>query len=82
MDYRVQPLVMLVKRWAKTHNINDASLGTLSSYALALMVIHYLQGMFDNVTNLKFSYCKFYFFLLLSEGLWVKAGSPDMHMCT
>ena len=66
MDYRVQPLVMLVKRWAKTHNINDASLGTLSSYALALMVIHYLQGMFDNV----------------SEELWVKAGSPDMHMCT
>lgn len=44
VDYRVQPLVMLVKRWAKTHNINDASLGTLSSYALALMVIHYLQG--------------------------------------
>ena len=69
MDYRVQPLVMLVKRWAKTHNINDASLGTLSSYALALMVIHYLQGMFDNVTNLKFSYCKFWFFLLLIEGL-------------
>ena len=47
VDYRVQPLVMLVKRWAKTHNINDASLGTLSSYALALMVIHYLQGMFE-----------------------------------
>lgn len=44
VDYRVQPLVMLVKRWAKTHDINDASLGTLSSYALALMVIHYLQG--------------------------------------
>ena len=37
-------MVMLVKKWAKTHGINDASQGTLSSYALTLMVIHYLQG--------------------------------------
>lgn len=44
VDYRVQPLVMLVKRWAKKHDINDASCGTLSSYALTLMVVHYLQG--------------------------------------
>lgn len=44
MDSRVKPMVMLVKKWAKTHGINDASQGTLSSYALTLMVIHYLQG--------------------------------------
>lgn len=44
MDSRVKPIVMLVKKWAKTHGINDASQGTLSSYALTLMVIHYLQG--------------------------------------
>ncbi|XP_078352226.1 poly(A) RNA polymerase GLD2-like, partial [Oculina patagonica] len=44
VDYRVQPLVMLIKRWAKQHGINDASHGTLSSYSLTLMVIHYLQG--------------------------------------
>ena len=35
---------MLVKKWAKKHDINDASCGTLSSYALTLMVLHYLQG--------------------------------------
>jgi len=44
VDYRVKPLVVLVKKWAKKHDINDASQGTLSSYALTLMVIHYLQG--------------------------------------
>ena len=44
VDSRVKPIVMLVKKWAKTHGINDASQGTLSSYALTLMVIHYLQG--------------------------------------
>ena len=44
VDERVQPLVMIIKYWAKSHSINDASQGTLSSYALALMVIHYLQG--------------------------------------
>lgn len=44
VDSRVKPMVMLVKKWAKTHGINDASQGTLSSYALTLMVIHYLQG--------------------------------------
>lgn len=50
MDYRVKPLVVLVKKWAKNHGINDASMGTLSSYALTLMVIHYLQG---NIINWK-----------------------------
>ena len=44
VDSRVRPLVVVVKKWAKTQGINDASQGTLSSYALTLMVIHYLQG--------------------------------------
>ena len=65
MDYRVQPLVMLVKRWAKTHNINDASLGTLSSYALALMVIHYLQGMFEMLPTWSLVIVSFAFFYFL-----------------
>jgi len=43
VDPRVRPLVMFVKHWAKFQNINDASQGTVSSYSLALMVIHYLQ---------------------------------------
>ncbi|EDO25766.1 predicted protein, partial [Nematostella vectensis] len=42
-DSRVKPLIMIVKKWAKKHQINDAKDGTLSSYALSLMVINYLQ---------------------------------------
>lgn len=42
-DDRVRPLVMAVKHWGKTRKINDAKSGTLSSYSLVLMVIHYLQ---------------------------------------
>jgi len=42
-DWRVRPLVLQVKRWAKYHNINDASQSTVSSYSLALMTIFYLQ---------------------------------------
>ncbi|KAJ3288983.1 hypothetical protein HK104_007825 [Borealophlyctis nickersoniae] len=43
LDPRVKPLIMLVKLWAKKRNINDSSLGTLSSYAYSLMVLNYLQ---------------------------------------
>ncbi|XP_048583969.1 poly(A) RNA polymerase GLD2 [Nematostella vectensis] len=43
VDSRVKPLIMIVKKWAKKHQINDAKDGTLSSYALSLMVINYLQ---------------------------------------
>lgn len=43
VDWRVRPLVMIVKIWAHWHNINDAKNMTLSSYSLALMVIHFLQ---------------------------------------
>ncbi|XP_056397571.1 poly(A) RNA polymerase GLD2 [Hyla sarda] len=42
-ENRVRPLVLVVKRWAGHHGINDASRGTLSSYSLVLMVLHYLQ---------------------------------------
>lgn len=43
IESRVRPLVLVVKRWASHHGINDASRGTLSSYSLVLMVLHYLQ---------------------------------------
>ncbi|XP_042731319.1 poly(A) RNA polymerase GLD2 isoform X1 [Lagopus leucura] len=43
VEKRVRPLVLVVKKWASFHDINDASRGTLSSYSLVLMVLHYLQ---------------------------------------
>ncbi|NXP26976.1 GLD2 polymerase, partial [Scytalopus superciliaris] len=43
IENRVRPLVVAVKKWASCHDINDASRGTLSSYSLVLMVLHYLQ---------------------------------------
>lgn len=39
----MRPLVIVVKLWAKYHNINNAKNMTISSYSLALMVIHFLQ---------------------------------------
>ena len=42
-DPRFVPLVLALKKWARHHQINDASQGTLSSYALTLMALHYLQ---------------------------------------
>lgn len=44
IEKRVRPLVLVVKKWASFHDINDASRGTLSSYSLVLMVLHYLQS--------------------------------------
>ncbi|XP_015912364.2 poly(A) RNA polymerase GLD2 [Parasteatoda tepidariorum] len=43
VDDRVRPLILAVKFWAREHDINDAKNGTLSSYCLGLMLIHYLQ---------------------------------------
>lgn len=43
IDYRVRPLVLAVKMWAKDHKINEARFQTLSSYTLTLMVLHFLQ---------------------------------------
>lgn len=43
-------MVLAVKLWAKEHSINEARFQTLSSYALTLMVLHYLQsGVFPPV---------------------------------
>ncbi|CAI5439427.1 unnamed protein product [Caenorhabditis angaria] len=42
-DWRVRPLVSVVKEWAKRKGINDANKSTFTSYSLVLMVIHYLQ---------------------------------------
>ena len=42
-DTRVRPLVLAVKKWAKSLNINDPYKKSLSSHAIAIMVIHYLQ---------------------------------------
>ncbi|XP_076167304.1 poly(A) RNA polymerase gld-2 homolog A isoform X3 [Ptiloglossa arizonensis] len=43
IDWRVRPLVLVVKLWAQSQNINDAKNMTISSYSLVLMVIHFLQ---------------------------------------
>lgn len=43
LDWRVRPLVLSLKCWAKEMNINDASVCTLSSYVLSLLAINYLQ---------------------------------------
>ncbi|XP_077571249.1 poly(A) RNA polymerase GLD2-like [Stigmatopora nigra] len=43
VEPRIRPLIIVIKKWASHHKINDASQGTLSSYALTLMVLHYLQ---------------------------------------
>jgi hypothetical protein len=44
LDWRVRPLVIFIKSWAKLAGINDAKDQTLSSYTLTLMVVHYLQA--------------------------------------
>lgn len=43
IDARVRLLGILVKYWAKACGICDASLGSLSSYAYIIMVLHFLQ---------------------------------------
>lgn len=43
IERRVRPIILVIKKWASHHKINDASRGTLSSYTLVLMVLHYLQ---------------------------------------
>ncbi|XP_060762968.1 poly(A) RNA polymerase GLD2 [Neoarius graeffei] len=49
LDKRVRPIILAIKKWASHHRINDASRGTLSSYTLVLMVLHYLQTLPDPV---------------------------------
>ncbi|KAM9447023.1 poly(A) RNA polymerase GLD2 isoform 1-T1 [Clarias gariepinus] len=49
LEKRVRPMILAIKKWASHHRINDASRGTLSSYTLVLMVLHYLQTLPDPV---------------------------------
>jgi hypothetical protein len=42
-EWRLGALVRLVKLWARRRGINDASAGTLNSFALTLMVVFHLQ---------------------------------------
>ncbi|NXU20462.1 GLD2 polymerase, partial [Pardalotus punctatus] len=58
IENRVRPLVLVVKKWASFHEINDASRGTLNSYSLVLMVLHYLQS-----NDRQLSYCEKYMHL-------------------
>ena len=74
VDSRVKPMVMLVKKWAKTHGINDASQGTLSSYALTLMVIHYLQGKIETDRFFSHSLSLVFFARICSK---MKQSWPD-----
>merc|ERR1711953_622165 len=62
LDDRVRPLVMVVKEWARINGINDAAKGTLSSYALTLMCLHFLQCGCDQaiVPSLQKSYPEYF----------------------
>merc|ERR1712066_116613 len=42
-DPKVRALAITLKAWARARDINDRSRGTLSSFALTLMLIHFLQ---------------------------------------
>ncbi|KAK4790621.1 hypothetical protein SAY86_017925 [Trapa natans] len=43
IDERFRDLVLLVKEWAKSHDINNPKHGTLNSYTLSLLVIFHFQ---------------------------------------
>lgn len=43
IDPRMVQLGMVIKHWANARGINDRSRGTLSSFSLLLMLIHFLQ---------------------------------------
>ncbi|CAG07863.1 unnamed protein product, partial [Tetraodon nigroviridis] len=58
-DHRIKPMILVVKKWARHNQINDASKGTLSSYTLVLMVLHYLQTLQEPVVpSLQLDYPK------------------------
>ncbi|TKR94247.1 hypothetical protein L596_008558 [Steinernema carpocapsae] len=42
-DWRVRPLVSVIKEWAKRRGMNDANKSSFTSYSLVLMVVHFLQ---------------------------------------
>lgn len=43
MDWRLAPLVMVLKQWAKENHINSGVDKSISNYSWTLMVVHYLQ---------------------------------------
>ena len=43
VDDRLLKLGHVVKLWARNNGLNDASMGTVSSYAWIMMLIHFLQ---------------------------------------
>ncbi|XP_047270782.1 protein HESO1 isoform X2 [Capsicum annuum] len=43
IDGRFRDMVLLVKEWAKAHNVNDSKTGTLNSYSLSLLVVFHFQ---------------------------------------
>ncbi|KAK0424674.1 hypothetical protein QR680_008786 [Steinernema hermaphroditum] len=49
-DWRLCPLVSVIKEWAKRRGMNDANKSSFTSYSLVLMVIHYLQCGLDKPT--------------------------------
>jgi len=44
IDWRLRPLMLFIKKWARYHDINDASKKTISSYSFSLMCVHFLQA--------------------------------------
>ncbi|KAK9154363.1 hypothetical protein Sjap_001843 [Stephania japonica] len=43
IDERFHNMVLLVKEWAKSQNINNPKFGTLNSYSLSLLVVFHFQ---------------------------------------
>lgn len=43
IDGRFRDMVLLVKEWAKAHDINDSKCGSLNSYSLSLLIIFHFQ---------------------------------------
>ncbi|KAK7830129.1 protein heso1 [Quercus suber] len=43
IDGRFRDMILLVKEWAKAHDINDPNSGTINSYSLSLLVIFHFQ---------------------------------------
>ncbi|GAV70323.1 hypothetical protein CFOL_v3_13821 [Cephalotus follicularis] len=43
IDNRFRDMVLLVKEWAKAHDINNSKAGTFNSYSLSLLVIFHFQ---------------------------------------
>ncbi|XP_050384980.1 protein HESO1-like [Argentina anserina] len=43
IDPRFHDMILLVKEWAKAHNINDSKTGTFNSYSLSMLVVFHFQ---------------------------------------